>query len=141
MPVDAVHGAAAPLSKPALPSSCAGVQPVLPTVQLNEAEPVAFVVSLAVTVTVDVPAVVGVPVIRPVVALIDRPAGRPVALYVSVWPAALSVALTCRLTAVPVGVLWLAGAVTVTVLPVWVPPSSAVLSVSAIGVPQPVTWS
>ena len=36
------------------------------------------VLSFAVTVTVEVPAAVGVPVIRPV-ELIDRPAGRPVA--------------------------------------------------------------
>ena len=50
------------------------------TVQLNEAEPVAPVVSLAVTVTLEVPAVVGVPEIRPVAELIDSPAGRPVAL-------------------------------------------------------------
>ena len=50
------------------------------TVQLNEAVPLAPVVSLAVTVTDDVPAVVGVPEISPVEALIDSPAGRPVAL-------------------------------------------------------------
>ena len=50
------------------------------TVQLNEAVPLAPVVSLAVTVTDDVPAVVGVPEISPVEALIDNPAGRPVAL-------------------------------------------------------------
>ena len=37
-------------------------------------------VSLAVTVTLKVPAVVGVPEIRPVEELIDRPAGSPVAL-------------------------------------------------------------
>ena len=50
------------------------------TVQLNEAVPLAPVVSLAVTVTDDVPAVVGVPEISPVEELIDSPAGRPVAL-------------------------------------------------------------
>ena len=38
------------------------------------------VVSVAVTVTDDVPAVVGVPEISPVEALIDSPAGSPVAL-------------------------------------------------------------
>jgi hypothetical protein len=37
-------------------------------------------VFFAVTVTEEVPAVVGVPVIRPLVALTDSPAGRPVAL-------------------------------------------------------------
>ncbi len=56
--------------------------PPLPaaTVQLNEAEPVAPVVSLAVTVTLEVPAAVGVPEIRPEEELMDSPAGRPVAL-------------------------------------------------------------
>ena len=42
--------------------------------------PLAPVPSVAVTVTLDVPAVVGVPEIRPVAELIDRPAGSPVAL-------------------------------------------------------------
>ena len=48
-------------------------------VQVNDADPDAPVVSVAVTVTEDVPAVVGVPLIRPVEELIDRPAGRPLA--------------------------------------------------------------
>ena len=48
------------------------------TVQVNEADPVAPVLSLALTVVVEVPAVVGVPVISPD-ELMDRPAGRPVA--------------------------------------------------------------
>ena len=47
---------------------------------MKDADPVAPVVSFAVTVTLLVPAVVGVPEIRPVEELIDRPAGRPVAL-------------------------------------------------------------
>src|SRR5580700_2847305 len=50
------------------------------TVQLNVAEPDAPVVSLAVTVTVEVPAVVGVPEISPDEELIDSPAGSPVAV-------------------------------------------------------------
>src|ERR1700733_12910175 len=50
------------------------------TVQLNEAVPLAPVVSLAATVADDVPAVVGVPEMSPVEALIDSPAGSPVAL-------------------------------------------------------------
>ena len=50
------------------------------TVQPNEAEPAAPVPSRAVTVTLDVPAVVGVPEISPDEELIDSPAGRPVAL-------------------------------------------------------------
>src|ERR1039457_1252622 len=57
-------------------------QPPLPefTVQLNVADPVAPVLSLAVTVAFEVAAVVGVPEISPDEELIDRPAGRPVAL-------------------------------------------------------------
>ncbi len=57
---------------------CAGQLALVLTVQLNEAVPEAPVPSLAVTVTVDEPAVVGVPVIRPD-ELMDSPAGRPVA--------------------------------------------------------------
>jgi hypothetical protein len=49
-------------------------------VQLNDVDPDAPVVSVAFTVTLDVPAVVGVPEISPVDELIDSPAGRPVAL-------------------------------------------------------------
>ena len=73
--------------------------------------------SVAVTVTLEVPAVVGVPEIRPE-ELIDRPAGSPLAVKVSVWPDAESVAPICRLTAVPTVPVWLPGLVTVTVLPV-----------------------
>jgi predicted transcriptional regulator len=48
--------------------------------QLNVADPCAPVVSVAVTVTLNVPVLVGVPEIRPVEELIDNPAGSPVAL-------------------------------------------------------------
>jgi len=48
--------------------------------------------SVARTVTFEVPAVVGVPVMMPVEAAMPSPAGRPVAEYVSVWPASGSVA-------------------------------------------------
>src|SRR5260370_11055077 len=96
---------------------CAGQVPVLLlTAQLNEADSEPPVVSVAVTVVVDVAAVVGVPVIRPE-ALMDSPAGRPVAVKVRVWPDAESVAVICWLTAVPTVELWLPGLVTVTVLP------------------------
>ncbi|GAA4986511.1 hypothetical protein GCM10025734_10760 [Kitasatospora paranensis] len=78
--------------------------PLLVTVQVNVVEPLAPVVSVAVTVTAEVPAVVGVPVTRPL-PLMDSPAGRPVAVYERVWPAAESVAAICRPTAVPVAVL------------------------------------
>ena len=54
--------------------------PVLLTVQVKLAEPDAPVPSLAVTVAEDVPCAVGVPLIRPLEALTDRPAGSPVAL-------------------------------------------------------------
>ncbi len=53
--------------------------PAVPTVQVNEADPLALVVSVAVTVTEKVPAVDAVPEIRPVEELMDRPVGRPVA--------------------------------------------------------------
>ena len=56
------------------------VPPAVPMVQLNVVDPVAPVPSLTVTVADEVPAAVGVPEIRPVEALIDRPAGRPEAL-------------------------------------------------------------
>src|ERR1700722_8360632 len=78
------------------------------TVQPNAAVPAAPVASLAVTTTLDEPAVVGVPVIRPA-ELMESPAGRPVAVKVSVWPAAESVALICLLTAVPVVAVWVPG--------------------------------
>ena len=53
---------------------------LVPTVQVNEADPAAPVGSFAVTVTLEVPAVVGVPEISPVAELIDSPAGRPAAV-------------------------------------------------------------
>ena len=56
-----------------LASRCSRRREVL-IVQVKEAEPEAPVVSLAVTVTLEVPAVVGVPVIRP--RGVDRQAGR-----------------------------------------------------------------
>src|SRR5262249_29203231 len=57
--------------------------------------------SLTVTVTLNVLAVVGVPVMRPVELLMLRPVGRPVAAYVSASPFG-SVAAIVRSTAVPV---------------------------------------
>ncbi len=60
--------------------------------------------STTVTVTVEVPAVVGVPEMTPVPALIVRPAGSPVAdqLYGGVPPTALTVA-EYAVAAVPAG--------------------------------------
>src|ERR1700719_3727963 len=64
--------------------------PGLLTVQLNVAEPDTPVVSFAVTVALPEPVAVGVPEISPVLALIDSPAGSPVAEEVSVCPDAES---------------------------------------------------
>ena len=78
-----VHGETEPVSKPGLPSNCCAAQPppdMVPIVHVKDADPEAPVVSLAVTVTLLGPAVLGVPEISPVAELIDRPAGRPVAL-------------------------------------------------------------
>ena len=72
----ATNGAAA---GPPAEMSTPPVPELEPTVQVNDVDPAAPVVSVTVTVTDDVPAVVGVPLIRPVEALIDSPAGRPVA--------------------------------------------------------------
>ena len=49
----------------------------LPTAQLNEALPLALVVSVAVTFGLKAPAVLGVPEISPDELLIERPAGSP----------------------------------------------------------------
>src|SRR5260370_36316932 len=70
------------------------------TFQVNEAEPDALVPSVAVTVTEDAPAVLGVPEIRPE-ELIDRPAGRPGAESVSGWVVSESLAEVCRDAAAP----------------------------------------
>jgi hypothetical protein len=91
---------------------------------------------VAVTVTVDVPVIVGVPEISPLDASIVNPAGRPLAAYVSV-PPSLSDAWTWRLTAVPTVVLWLPGFVTVTVGPPPPPLQRAPGSVEPTGVPRP----
>jgi hypothetical protein len=53
-------------------------------VQVNEADPAALVVSVAVTTAVDDPADVGVPDTIPVEGSMDRPEGRPVADHVNV---------------------------------------------------------
>src|SRR6185312_12915189 len=102
------------------PQNAAGGAPVPPPVALTVhpkvVEPAAPVVSLAVTVTLEVAAAVGVPVIRPE-ELIDSPAGSPVALKVRVWPDTESVAPICRLTAVLTTPVWLPGLVTVIVSP------------------------
>src|SRR5258707_1045440 len=100
-PVEAAH-VVAPDSKPGLTSFWPEQVPPPPVPEIvheNVAEPVALVVSFAVTVELTVPAVVGVPEIRPVDALIESPAGRPVAEYVRVWPEAESLAVIWRLLA------------------------------------------
>jgi hypothetical protein len=109
-----------PLEKVGFPINCAAVQleVVALTVQVKEALPLAPVESVAVTVTEDEPEAVGVPEIRPVDELIDKPAGSPLAEYVNVWPEVESLAETCRLAAVPTVAVCVPGFVTVTVLPV-----------------------
>jgi hypothetical protein len=71
---------------------------------------------VAVTVTEQAQAVVGVPLMRPLDEMV-RPAGRPVALKVRVAPDWESVAAICRLLmAVPETLDWVPGLVTATVL-------------------------
>ena len=91
---------------------------VLLSVQVNVAVPLKPALSLAVTVTLNEPAVVGEPLIAPEAEAMDTPAGRPVADQLKlgggdVW---LSVAESERLTPWPVTPDWFAGPVTVTVL-------------------------
>ena len=78
---------AVPVTALWLPGSATAT--VLDTVQENVAEPFAPLGSPAVTVTDEVPGVVGVPVMVPVEELIDSPAGRPVADQVR-WPSTRS---------------------------------------------------
>ena len=76
----AVHGDRLPLWKPPFWINCGFEHELLELiVQVNEADPEAPVVSVAVTVTLLVPAVVGVPVIRPEEEMV-RPAGSPLAV-------------------------------------------------------------
>src|ERR1700677_56911 len=91
---------------------------VLVMVQLNEALPVEPALSVAVTVGVYEPAVVGVPVMAPVEELIESPVGSPVADHeVMVATDDESVAESDRpLMAEPDRSDWLPGLVTVTVL-------------------------
>src|ERR1022692_1813474 len=90
------------------------------TTQVKDAAPKAPLPSCAVTVTMLAPAVVGVPMIVPVGAAIDDPAGRPVAEHDSVCPPVESVALTAADTAVPARPSCGPGLVTVTGWPTWV---------------------
>ena len=120
-PALAVQGVAVPVSKPGLPSFWPGLvqpPPVLLIVQEKLAEPVAAAASFAVAVVEYVPAVVGVPEIRPVEALMLNPAGRPVA--VQVYGAVPPLADICRLLAVPTVPDCEPGLVTVTPPVPWV---------------------
>src|SRR5215472_7890208 len=76
--------------------------------QLNETVPDTPCPSPARTVGLYVPALVGLPVIRPL-ALILRPGGSPVAEKDSFCPFTGSAGETCRLTAVPVTPDWWPG--------------------------------
>jgi hypothetical protein len=90
---------------------------VLDTVQENVAEPLAPLASVAVTVTEEVPGVVGVPEMVPLDELIESPVGRPVADQVRVAPDWESVAESVTgVMAVPVTEDLAPGLVTATVL-------------------------
>jgi hypothetical protein len=90
---------------------------VLVIVQVNDVEPEAPEPSVAVSVTEQVQAVVGVPVIVPVEPSIDSPAGSPVADHASVAVDEVSVAVLWRaLMADPETWDWPAGVATETVL-------------------------
>src|SRR5947209_12899954 len=93
-----------------LPPSPVTGPPAL-TVQVNDAEPDAPEVSLAETVTLNVPACDGVPEISPLDGSMDRPLGSPVALQVRVSPS-LEVPCICRLTGLLSMLVWLPGLVT-----------------------------
>jgi hypothetical protein len=90
----------------------------LVTDQVKLADPVERVESVAVRVTVYVPPALGVPVIWPVVVLMDRPGGKPVAdheLIVAVVDESTATGVV-PVMAVPTVELCVPGAVTVTVL-------------------------
>ena len=90
---------------------------VLVMVQVTVIDPLKEAPSVALMVDEHEQAVVGVPVMVPVEALMDRPAGRPVADQVKVWPDWVSDALlVTAVMAVPETLAWAASAVTVTVL-------------------------
>ena len=89
---------------------------VLVVVHVKLAEEAKPAPSVAVMVTEALPGVVGVPVTAPVAALIDRPAGRPVADQVRVAPDWVSEALfESEVMAEPVTEDWAPGFVTETV--------------------------
>src|SRR5258705_6632538 len=108
MTAGVVDQTVAPDSKPGLPSFWPGlVQPPPPvglTVQVNVALPDCAPL-VAVTVTEEVPAVVGGPLMTPVEALMDSPAGRPVADQEKL--AGPPDAVTVRLTGGPTVLGWL----------------------------------
>ena len=80
---------------------------------MRAADPAWPVVSVATISTEAEPAAVGVPVMVPVDELMDRPAGRPVAVQVMVTPLSVSVALLATgVMAEPVTEVWLAGLAT-----------------------------
>ena len=80
---------------------------------MNEVDPLPPLASVAVTVTEEVPSLVGVPEMRPE-ELIDSPRGSPLALQVTAKPPE-SVADSCRATEVLRLVDWLPGFVTLIV--------------------------
>src|SRR5690348_12670857 len=79
-------------------------------VQLNDTDFFAPVSSVAITVTLDVPGVVGIPVTVPDVVLMPRPFGSPVAFQASGLPA-LEAPTIGRLTVSPTLLVWPPGLV------------------------------
>src|SRR2546430_4014685 len=113
-PAVALHGAAVPVSKPGLPSFWPGLEHPPPDGLIVHVKVVLPLCPplVAVAVTVNVPAVVGVPTIRPVPELMARPGGRPVADHANVpFPPDACNPSWVWVPTVPV---WLPGLVTVT---------------------------
>ena len=99
-------------------------------------EALALAESRAVTLTDQVPGIVGDPEMRPEV-LIDSPGGKLVVENMRVPPCA-SLPWICRLTEVPTGDVWTPASVSVIGWTSW---QSAGARFSAFGVPRPVAMS
>src|SRR5712691_648477 len=110
-----------PESKPPLPISCLPQTggALLVMIQLKEAWPelctLDATVSVALTVTENVPVTGGVPVTLPFLELIDKPGGRPVADQLVIGALALEVADKCLVTVVARPLVCVPGGLTVTV--------------------------
>ena len=121
---------ALPAALDLLPGLATDTAPVIDQVKL--AEPELPRLSVAVRVTLEVPEVVGVPVMAPVAPLSVSPVGRPVADQVRVAPVWVSVASKESVViAVPLGELWAPGLVTATA------PTTVQLKLAEPELPEP----